>query len=173
MRINIAVLLFALLTSCASSQTLQDMPERSDYAVLVDVQEIYPLAIHEGIWYDVKACIFREHGIALGAEFSNVKIYIARLLITEDGRLAYGMTLFDMNMQPLAVVIDRDYWLHPGTISHEYEHYLLAALTEDQIKCEMYVPSLTISQRTMPTDSLRYYRGLPESMGPNGALIRW
>lgn len=148
----IRVLVLLVLVSCAhTGVSLLTV----DNALIVEPVQIQPIAMYAGIWLDIADCIKIQ-----APDFSQVKFYVARLLITDSGRLAYGMTLFNDN-GPYAIIIDREYWLHPWVLSHEIEHYQRKSMLETDLQCEMHIPART-SVRVMSADSIEYYRGLAE-----------
>ena len=81
-----------------------------------------PLYLHQGIWYDVAACL------KIPPEMipSPMSVYWAGAdsIYSSEGWMAYGMADMPPDVPPAGIIIEWPFWLYPTVISHEVIHVL-------------------------------------------------
>ena len=121
--------------------------QAQDTSVLyvIDKSPQTSLGIIEGIWDDVSWC--------LGAPPSDVSVpvYTAVVLVAASRVRAYGATMFNDDGDPVEIIIERAFLLHPTVLSHEIIHALTGDKGHDPglFRCVMGVPSVVLEERVM------------------------
>ena len=147
-------LLVLALVACAHGRPITPTSQPSG-TVVVDFLQSHPLDLHRGIWRDVCRCLGLEV-----TDWGDLPFATARMLVGDSFR-AYGMTVFE-NGIPRGIIVDREYRLHPGVVSHEVIHARTGVSEHDPalFRCEMRLPSGGLVLRPMSPDSVAHYRRL-------------